>query len=99
MKCVLACTVTLLIVFGIDSNAKPLFCVMDNAIFLLGTNYNPDNCTSCTCHLNGQITCDVTECPWTFCLNPVKVDGQCCPSCRSGYSTEFWTSLLASLYW
>jgi hypothetical protein len=43
-------------------------------------NWQKDECTNCTCNLNFTTTCITPICK-TDCINPRKVEGECCPVC------------------
>ncbi|OQV14090.1 Chordin [Hypsibius exemplaris] len=38
-------------------------------------------CTMCSCQ-RGRIVCEEMICPKVNCRNPVKLDGECCPTCQ-----------------
>ena len=46
-----------------------------------GEKWHIDACTSCSC-VSGRALCVAATCPVT-CLNPVHVEGKCCPVCNS----------------
>ncbi|XP_065837394.1 kielin/chordin-like protein [Oscarella lobularis] len=48
-----------------------------------GETWTVDDCTNCTC-LRGEEKCVTQTCPPINCDHPVKLPGQCCPSCEIG---------------
>jgi hypothetical protein len=46
----------------------------------IGENWQKDECTNCSCNLNFTTTCITPICK-TDCINPRKVEGECCPVC------------------
>ncbi len=64
-----------------------------------GEKWHIDACTSCSC-VSGRALCVAATCPIT-CLNPVHVEGKCCPVCKSEvddgiikYSSSFFLPLI-----
>ncbi|CAB3994272.1 Cysteine-rich motor neuron 1, partial [Paramuricea clavata] len=51
-----------------------------------GEKWHVDACTSCSC-VSGRALCVAATCPIT-CLNPVHVEGKCCPICKFDENEE-----------
>uniref|UniRef100_A0A8D8VYB3 Cysteine-rich motor neuron 1 protein n=1 Tax=Cacopsylla melanoneura TaxID=428564 RepID=A0A8D8VYB3_9HEMI len=56
-------------------------CLLENGTLLhVGDTYFKDPCTNCTCLPGGLEQCTASMCE-VPCLNPVQVQGECCPLC------------------
>ncbi|XP_078000494.1 kielin/chordin-like protein [Glandiceps talaboti] len=62
-------------------------CQFNNVQYPLGDVFKPDDCTNCLCQ-NGNVQCDVIDCPILTCPFKVKDPGQCCERCRAQLSQE-----------
>uniref|UniRef100_A0A8C4SRN7 Kielin cysteine rich BMP regulator n=1 Tax=Erpetoichthys calabaricus TaxID=27687 RepID=A0A8C4SRN7_ERPCA len=61
------------------------FCILDGVEFEEGAEWEPDEdaCSICTCS-NGEVICQVSQCPPLSCQHPSKSNkGDCCASCDS----------------
>lgn len=57
----------------------------DGKIYKQGEVIRNEPCVRCYCPIGGgEPVCDVTSCPSTQCVDPVKVKGVCCPVCPNG---------------
>ncbi|CAL1545117.1 unnamed protein product [Lymnaea stagnalis] len=57
----------------------------DGQLFQQGEVIRNEACVRCYCPLGGgDPICDVTSCPLSQCVDPVKVPGVCCPICPKG---------------
>ena len=50
-----------------------------------GEHWKSDICVECIC-FDGEITCMRSLCSIPYCENPVKKDGECCPTCPESES-------------
>uniref|UniRef100_A0A8C4SMX2 Kielin cysteine rich BMP regulator n=1 Tax=Erpetoichthys calabaricus TaxID=27687 RepID=A0A8C4SMX2_ERPCA len=60
-------------------------CILDGVEFEEGAEWEPDEdaCSICTCS-NGEVICQVSQCPPLSCQHPSKSNkGDCCASCDS----------------
>ncbi|XP_005095676.1 brorin [Aplysia californica] len=57
----------------------------DGKLFQQGEVIRHEPCVRCYCPVGGgDPVCDVTDCPLSQCVDPVKVEGVCCPVCPNG---------------
>ncbi|XP_033100098.1 cysteine-rich motor neuron 1 protein-like [Anneissia japonica] len=56
-------------------------CLYEDQVYQIGENFRPDDCTSCTCHIDGIYRCRGMRCRKPKCANPVKAAGECCSTC------------------
>ncbi|XP_019642388.1 PREDICTED: kielin/chordin-like protein isoform X8 [Branchiostoma belcheri] len=60
----------------------PEGCPYNGMIIPLNDSFKPDDCTTCTCSVAGEAPlCIAVSCALPPCPDPVKIAGQCCPTC------------------
>ncbi|XP_078672393.1 kielin/chordin-like protein isoform X5 [Branchiostoma floridae x Branchiostoma belcheri] len=60
----------------------PEGCPYNGMIIPLNDSFKPDDCTTCTCSVAGEAPlCIAVSCAIPPCPDPVKIAGQCCPTC------------------
>nr|XP_039253790.1 uncharacterized protein LOC120330882 isoform X1 [Styela clava] len=70
-------------------------CEYENRIYRNGITFKPNECQSCEC-IDGSVMCHdtVTNCEPVKCAQPVKLPGECCPTCstecREHKALESW---------
>ncbi|GFS04149.1 kielin/chordin-like protein [Elysia marginata] len=57
-------------------------CLYEDTVRLEGQDFisTVDPCQKCICR-QGSVICQIMDCPRPTCLDPIKMDGECCPSC------------------
>ncbi|GFR91926.1 brorin-like protein [Elysia marginata] len=57
----------------------------DGKVYKRGAVIRNEPCVRCYCPLGGgEPVCDVTSCPLSQCVDPVHIQGVCCPVCPNG---------------
>ncbi|XP_041113770.1 kielin/chordin-like protein isoform X2 [Polyodon spathula] len=69
-------------------------CVLNGVEFEDGTDWEPDEdpCSTCVC-TNGEPVCRVSPCPRITCLQPTKMNSDCCAVCdRCTYNQRIYNN-------
>uniref|UniRef100_A0ACB8FLC1 Uncharacterized protein n=1 Tax=Sphaerodactylus townsendi TaxID=933632 RepID=A0ACB8FLC1_9SAUR len=56
-------------------------CLFEGELYTNGQAFNPESCLQCSCQ-DGNVRCDMIQCPATSCSHPVTEPGVCCPRCK-----------------
>ncbi|XP_039209255.1 cysteine-rich motor neuron 1 protein isoform X1 [Crotalus tigris] len=70
-----------------DSAAKKAVCHFNGKTYADEERWDIDSCTHCYC-LQGQTLCSTVSCPSLPCVEPINVEGSCCPMCPEMYVPE-----------
>ncbi|XP_045436486.1 cysteine-rich motor neuron 1 protein isoform X6 [Pipistrellus kuhlii] len=70
-----------------DSIAKRVVCHFGGKAYADEERWDIDSCTHCYC-LQGQTLCSTVSCPPLPCVEPINVEGSCCPICPEMYVPE-----------
>ncbi|XP_072436601.1 cysteine-rich motor neuron 1 protein [Chiloscyllium punctatum] len=70
-----------------ESIPSKVVCHFNEKTYADEERWDIDSCTHCYC-LQGQTLCSTVSCPPLPCLEPVYVDGSCCPVCPDLYIPE-----------
>ncbi|CAI4221630.1 unnamed protein product [Auanema sp. JU1783] len=55
-------------------------CTYESSVYSVKEEWKDGDCMKCSCVTGGQTICKETVCP--PCVDPVPIDGQCCPLCK-----------------
>ncbi|XP_077999978.1 kielin/chordin-like protein [Glandiceps talaboti] len=53
----------------------------DGSRHLVGTRWQKNKCTMCTCEVGGELSCNPVPCFDPVCSHPFTPPGECCPQC------------------
>ncbi|XP_062990566.1 kielin/chordin-like protein [Elgaria multicarinata webbii] len=56
-------------------------CLFEGERYAHGEAFKPESCLQCTCQ-DGNVRCEVIQCPLATCAHPVTEPGVCCPRCK-----------------
>ncbi|XP_058880340.1 cysteine-rich motor neuron 1 protein-like isoform X2 [Acipenser ruthenus] len=70
-----------------DTVPKKAVCHFNGKTYADEERWDIDSCTHCYC-LQGQTLCSTVSCPALPCVEPVNVEGGCCPMCSEMYVPE-----------
>ncbi|KAM4867988.1 cysteine-rich motor neuron 1 protein isoform 4-T4 [Thomomys bottae] len=70
-----------------DTIAKKVVCHFSGKAYADEERWDIDSCTHCYC-LQGQTLCSTVSCPPLPCVEPINVEGSCCPMCPEMYVPE-----------
>uniref|UniRef100_A0ABM5GLJ4 Kielin/chordin-like protein isoform X1 n=1 Tax=Pogona vitticeps TaxID=103695 RepID=A0ABM5GLJ4_9SAUR len=56
-------------------------CFFEGERYAHGQAFKPESCLECTCQ-DGNVRCEMIQCPLTGCSHPVTEPGVCCPRCK-----------------
>ncbi|XP_008821588.1 cysteine-rich motor neuron 1 protein isoform X2 [Nannospalax galili] len=70
-----------------DTIPKKVVCHFSGKAYADEERWDIDSCTHCYC-LQGQTLCSTVSCPPLPCVEPIKVEGSCCPICPEMYVPE-----------
>ncbi|XP_034284065.2 cysteine-rich motor neuron 1 protein isoform X2 [Pantherophis guttatus] len=70
-----------------DTAAKKAVCHFNGKTYADEERWDIDSCTHCYC-LQGQTLCSTVSCPSLPCVEPINVEGSCCPMCPEMYVPE-----------
>ncbi|XP_042323727.1 kielin/chordin-like protein [Sceloporus undulatus] len=56
-------------------------CLFEGERYAHGEAFKPESCLQCTCQ-DGNVRCEMIQCPPTSCSHPVTEPGVCCPRCK-----------------
>ncbi|KAH0617225.1 hypothetical protein JD844_029085 [Phrynosoma platyrhinos] len=56
-------------------------CLFEGERYAHGEAFKPESCLQCTCQ-DGNVRCEMIQCPPTLCSHPVTEPGVCCPRCK-----------------
>ncbi|XP_023393565.1 cysteine-rich motor neuron 1 protein isoform X3 [Pteropus vampyrus] len=70
-----------------DTIAKKTVCHFSGKAYADEERWDIDSCTHCYC-LQGQTLCSTVSCPPLPCVEPINVEGSCCPMCPEMYVPE-----------
>ncbi|XP_067325493.1 kielin/chordin-like protein [Anolis sagrei] len=56
-------------------------CLFEGERYANGEAFKPESCLQCTCQ-DGNVRCEMIQCPPTSCSHPVTEPGVCCPRCK-----------------
>ncbi|XP_035692529.1 kielin/chordin-like protein isoform X1 [Branchiostoma floridae] len=63
----------------------PPGCMYGDVFIAVGTTYQPDPCTWCSCQEDGgEVACAVVDCARPLCPEPEYIPDRCCPVCPPG---------------
>lgn len=63
-----------------DTIPKKVVCHFSGKTYADEERWDIDSCTHCYC-LQGQTLCSTVSCPPLPCVEPINVEGSCCPMC------------------
>ncbi|XP_066863918.1 cysteine-rich motor neuron 1 protein isoform X6 [Kogia breviceps] len=63
-----------------DTIPKKVLCHFSGKAYADEERWDIDSCTHCYC-LQGQTLCSTVSCPPLPCVEPINVEGSCCPMC------------------
>lgn len=63
-----------------DTVPKKAVCHFSGKAYADEERWDIDSCTHCYC-LQGQTLCSTVSCPPLPCVEPINVEGSCCPIC------------------
>ena len=63
-----------------DTIPKKVVCHFSGKAYADEERWDIDSCTHCYC-LQGQTLCSTVSCPPLPCVEPINVEGSCCPMC------------------
>uniref|UniRef100_A0A8C4RE59 VWFC domain-containing protein n=1 Tax=Erpetoichthys calabaricus TaxID=27687 RepID=A0A8C4RE59_ERPCA len=63
-----------------DTVPKKAVCHFNGKTYADEERWDIDSCTHCYC-LQGQTLCSTVSCPALPCVQPINVEGSCCPMC------------------
>ncbi|KAF4016217.1 hypothetical protein G4228_008471 [Cervus hanglu yarkandensis] len=70
-----------------DTIPKKVVCHFSGKAYADEERWDIDSCTHCYC-LQGQTLCSTVSCPPLPCVEPINVEGSCCPMCPEMYVPE-----------
>ncbi|XP_073194463.1 cysteine-rich motor neuron 1 protein isoform X7 [Lepidochelys kempii] len=70
-----------------DTIPKKVVCHFSGKTYADEERWDIDSCTHCYC-LQGQTLCSTVSCPPLPCVEPINVEGSCCPMCPEMYVPE-----------
>ncbi|XP_045142975.1 cysteine-rich motor neuron 1 protein isoform X3 [Echinops telfairi] len=70
-----------------DTIPKKVVCHFSGKAYADEERWDLDSCTHCYC-LQGQTLCSTVSCPSLPCVEPINVEGSCCPMCPEMYVPE-----------
>ncbi|XP_032737777.1 cysteine-rich motor neuron 1 protein isoform X5 [Lontra canadensis] len=70
-----------------DTIPKKAVCHFSGKAYADEERWDIDSCTHCYC-LQGQTLCSTVSCPPLPCVEPINVEGSCCPMCPEMYVPE-----------
>ncbi|XP_043460117.1 cysteine-rich motor neuron 1 protein isoform X6 [Prionailurus bengalensis] len=70
-----------------DAIPKKAVCHFSGKAYADEERWDIDSCTHCYC-LQGQTLCSTVSCPPLPCVEPINVEGSCCPMCPEMYVPE-----------
>ncbi|XP_034808815.1 cysteine-rich motor neuron 1 protein isoform X4 [Pan paniscus] len=70
-----------------DTIPKKVVCHFSGKAYADEERWDLDSCTHCYC-LQGQTLCSTVSCPPLPCVEPINVEGSCCPMCPEMYVPE-----------
>lgn len=70
-----------------DTIPKKVLCHFSGKAYADEERWDIDSCTHCYC-LQGQTLCSTVSCPPLPCVEPINVEGSCCPMCPEMYVPE-----------
>ncbi|XP_053158940.1 cysteine-rich motor neuron 1 protein isoform X1 [Hemicordylus capensis] len=70
-----------------DITSKKAVCHFNGKTYADEERWDIDSCTHCYC-LQGQTLCSTVSCPPLPCVEPINVEGSCCPMCPEMYVPE-----------
>ncbi|KAJ1152506.1 hypothetical protein NDU88_005281 [Pleurodeles waltl] len=70
-----------------DTIPKKVVCHFNGKTYADEERWDIDSCTHCYC-LQGQTLCSTVSCPPLPCVEPINVEGSCCPMCPEMYIPE-----------
>ncbi|XP_040206734.1 cysteine-rich motor neuron 1 protein isoform X2 [Rana temporaria] len=70
-----------------DTIPKKVVCHFNGKTYADEERWDIDSCTHCYC-LQGQTLCSTVSCPPLPCVEPINVEGSCCPMCTEMYIPE-----------
>ncbi|MEE6475163.1 hypothetical protein FKM82_010648 [Ascaphus truei] len=70
-----------------DTIPKKVVCHFNGKTYADEERWDIDSCTHCYC-LQGQTLCSTVSCPPLPCVEPMNVEGSCCPMCQEMYIPE-----------
>ncbi|MBN3287568.1 CRIM1 protein, partial [Polyodon spathula] len=70
-----------------DTVPKKAVCHFNGKTYADEERWDIDSCTHCYC-LQGQTLCSTVSCPALPCVEPINVEGSCCPMCSEMYVPE-----------
>ncbi|XP_051781547.1 cysteine-rich motor neuron 1 protein [Erpetoichthys calabaricus] len=70
-----------------DTVPKKAVCHFNGKTYADEERWDIDSCTHCYC-LQGQTLCSTVSCPALPCVQPINVEGSCCPMCSEMYVPE-----------
>ncbi|XP_060268250.1 cysteine-rich motor neuron 1 protein isoform X4 [Ovis aries] len=70
-----------------DTIPKKVVCHFSGKAYADEERWDIDSCTHCYC-LQGQTLCSTVSCPPLPCVEPINVEGSCCPICPEMYVPE-----------
>ncbi|XP_015278920.1 PREDICTED: cysteine-rich motor neuron 1 protein isoform X1 [Gekko japonicus] len=70
-----------------DTTSKKAVCHFNGKTYADEERWDIDSCTHCYC-LQGQTLCSTVSCPPLPCVEPINVEGSCCPMCPEMYVPE-----------
>ncbi|XP_053144733.1 kielin/chordin-like protein isoform X3 [Hemicordylus capensis] len=56
-------------------------CLFEGQRYPHGEAFKPESCLQCTCQ-DGNVRCEMIQCPPTTCSHPLTEPGVCCPRCK-----------------
>lgn len=71
-----------------DTVPKKAVCHFGGKAYADEERWDIDSCTHCYC-LQGQTLCSTVSCPPLPCVEPINVEGSCCPMCPGIQSPSF----------
>ena len=63
-----------------DTIPKKVVCHFSGKAYADEERWDIDSCTHCY-YLQGQTLCSTVSCPPLPCVEPINVEGSCCPMC------------------
>ncbi|XP_061288048.1 cysteine-rich motor neuron 1 protein isoform X1 [Bos javanicus] len=70
-----------------DTIPKKVVCHFSGKAYADEERWDIDSCTHCYC-LQGQTLCSTVSCPPLPCIEPINMEGSCCPMCPEMYVPE-----------